>query len=125
MFKKFIKDSIIYFIPLLISRGISILLLPIYSRVISPSQFGSLDLFYAFSNIVNLVITLEISQAVARFYIEAKSKMQKQLYASTSFWFTLIIYSIFSIIMISNSQIMSQFVMGESGLELEFNFGIL
>ena len=68
MLKLFFKDSIIYTIPAILSKGISFLLVPLYTRVLSPGDYGSLELFLIFASIINLTIAFEVTQGVARFF---------------------------------------------------------
>ena len=72
MLRKLFKDSVIYTIPILISKGIGILIIPIYTRILSVSEYGNLDLLLVIANLVNLVVAFEISQGVARFYSAEK-----------------------------------------------------
>ena len=125
MLKLFFKDSIIYTIPSILSRGISIILVPLYTRVLNPSDYGSLDLFMVFANLVNLVVALEISQGVARFYASEGDSYRKTLYASTSLWFTLFCYILFSSAMIYLSSSVSDFIMGQSKHLIAFKCGII
>lgn len=52
------------------------------------------------ASIINLTIALEISQAIARYYQDAKNDYLKAIYTSTAFWFTMTVYSIYFIISI-------------------------
>ena len=56
MFKKFIKDSLIYTIPSLVSKSTSFILIPLYSRILNPTEFGSFDLFLIFTNFMPTVM---------------------------------------------------------------------
>jgi len=125
MFRSFIKDSIVYAIPTFLSRGLSLLLLPLFTRVLSPEDYGSLDLFTVFANIVSLTVALEISQGVARFYGSDKSPEGKILYSSTAFWFTVICYTAFLVIAFFYSNDLSTLIMGRSEETGAFRIGIV
>ena len=125
MIKSLIKDSVIYSIPSIISRGMSLFLVPLYTRVLNPSDYGSLDLLMVFAGIINLTIALEISQGVSRFYIETVNPVQKMLYASSAFWFTFLMYFFFVIGTITNSNSLSILILGRSGLNDIFNTGMI
>ena len=62
MLRSFIKDSAIYAIPQIFSKGINLILLPLYTRILSPNEYGSLDLLLIFAAIINVTIALEVSQ---------------------------------------------------------------
>lgn len=95
MIKVFLQNSLIYTIGTVLTRGIGIILLPIYTRYLTPSEYGVIDLFMILGSIISLTIALEIFQAVARYYPEAKTKSDKQQYVSTAFIFTLLMYIIY------------------------------
>lgn len=124
MLKRFLSDSLIYSIPTVISRGLSVILVPLYTRVLSPSDYGSLELLTVFASIVNLTIALEVSQGVARFYASEPDPDRKVVYASSAFWFTVVCYSIFSALMLFLSPDVASLVMGRDGLVREFHAGI-
>lgn len=125
MLKRFFKDSAIYLIPSIISRGISLFLVPLYTRVLSPADYGTFDLLIVFAGIINLTIALEVSQGVARFYAESVNLKQKMLYASSAFWFTLLVYILFVIITILNSNTFSLLILGRNGLVPIFKIGMI
>ncbi len=121
----FFKDSIIYTIPSIVSRGLSLLLIPLYTRVLNPAEYGSLDLLMAFANLVNLTIALEVSQGVARHYAEEQDAIKKVVYASSAFWFTIFTYSLFGGIALLFSEPLASRVMGNTGMLSAFRIGIL
>ena len=97
MIKSFAKDALIYTSNTVLSRGIAIFLLPIYTRIVSSEELGALDLFLVFGNIVSLTVALEISQGVARFIPELSDVKQRLAYSSTGLYFTLFMYALFFI----------------------------
>ena len=124
MFRAFLKNSTIYAIPTFISRGLSLFLIPIYTRVLSPEDFGSLDLLLVFAGLINLTVSLEVSQGVARFYRSEPSVGSQIAYASSGLWFTLICYTVFALLCFYFSSFLATFVMGREGLESAFQAGI-
>jgi O-antigen/teichoic acid export membrane protein len=124
MLRDLLKDSAVYAIPSFISRGLSLILIPLYTRVLSPSDFGSLDLLIVFASIVNLTIALEVSQGVARFYASESDPEQKILYVSSAFWFTFGCYAVFLGVALLLSGSFAELIMGQAGLQLVFQIGL-
>ncbi len=87
----------VYTISIVLTRGIYIFLVPIYTRYLTPTEYGTIDYFTILASIINLTIALEITQAVARFYQDATDSHKKE-YASTAFLFSLFIYSLYFIV---------------------------
>ncbi|MDA7737104.1 oligosaccharide flippase family protein [Porticoccus sp.] len=125
MLRDFFKDSIIYTIPTVLSRGIALLLLPLYTRILSPTEYGVLDLFVVFGSLVNLTVALEISQGIARYYADGGTAQNKTLYASTAFWFTCACYLLFAVVSLTNVAWLAEAITGRTGYEKAFNIMIL
>jgi O-antigen/teichoic acid export membrane protein len=114
MIKQFFRDSVIYGIGIIIPRGIAFLLLPLYTRVLSPSDYGIIDIVAIVTNLINLTVALEISQGVARFYCETDSQLEKTRYASTSLIFTVFMYTFFAYIALAFPNQMSNWILGSA-----------
>lgn len=125
MLRAFAKDSFVYAVPAFVSRGLAFFLIPLYTRVLPPRDYGSLDLFLSFAAIIHLTIALEISQGLARFFPVEASKSQQTLVASTALWFTVFCYSVFSCFMIALAPVAASVIMGQSDLVSTFRIGIL
>ena len=98
MFKRFIKDSAIYGLSTFFARVVIFLLLPLYTRLLKPEDFGVIELLTIFGNFINVTVALEISQALVRHYPDASTSEDKASYAATSFWFTVFAYTVFLVI---------------------------
>ncbi len=98
MLKQFIKDSFVYGISGIITRGITIFLVPFYTRVLSPADYGIIDLIAIISSIVIIIFPLQITQAIARFYPDCKTEKESKEFASTALFFSIITFSIFLIL---------------------------
>jgi O-antigen/teichoic acid export membrane protein len=125
MLRKFVRDSAVYAVPAFVSRGLSLFLLPLYTRVLSPADYGSLDLLIVFAGIVNLTVALEVSQGVARFYTDETDRDRKVVYASSAFWFTVACYTTFGLLAFVYVSNLSSWVMGTEGMEPVFLIGVL
>lgn len=125
MLRNFIKDSAIYAIPQIFSKGINLILLPLYTRVLSPNEYGSLDLLLIFAAIINVTIALEVSQGLSRFYITEKDIKKKMLYASSAFWFTLTVYSILSFLIFIFAESLSSLILGKDEMALTLRIGAI
>ncbi len=65
MIREFIKSSSVYSISSIIAQGLSFVLIPLYTRILNPSDYGFLDLVIVFATLVNLTVPLQISQGAA------------------------------------------------------------
>lgn len=99
MFRSFIRDSFLYGLSNVVARASSVLLVPVYTRALSPADFGVIDLMLVLISVVNVTIALEISQGVARYFMEARTDDERSRYASSSLWFTVATYTAFAVVM--------------------------
>jgi O-antigen/teichoic acid export membrane protein len=123
MLKSLFRDSVIYTIPTFITNGLSLILAPLYTRMLTPTDYGSLDLLTVFGSIVRLTVALEVTQGLARYYLTEKDAEEKVVYASTALWFSAVCYTLFLIVAFTFSKELSALVFGEQGLELYFRLG--
>lgn len=125
MLKSFFKNNLIYSLGNILTMGISIFLLPIYTKYLSPNEFGIIDLFMVIGTFVNLTIALEISQGLARYYQEAKSNIEKKHYTSSAFWFTILIYLFFFVFSFTFRDILSSWLLGNENEKKIFILALL
>ena len=125
MFRQFVKDSLVYSLPTFVSRGLSFVLIPLYTRVLSPADYGALDIFLVFVNIVSLTLTLEISQGLARLYTTERSQENKVKYFCTALWFSVICYTVFCAIALYFSGPLAFGIMGQEQFGKSFEIGVV
>lgn len=125
MIKSILNNAAIYTAVNIFSRGISFFLLPLYTSVLSPSDYGILDLILISGYFINLSIALEVSQAVARFYPSEESETIRTEIASTAFWFSLCIYILFASIFLLLSDQIALLLFQEGDHELFFRIGVV
>jgi O-antigen/teichoic acid export membrane protein len=86
--KRLSKDVAAYGFSNAALRMLSFFLVPIYTRVFSPGEYGVLDVITTFSSLVSLGLMLGISAAIFRSYNEC-DKDGKDRLVSTGFWWQL------------------------------------
>jgi O-antigen/teichoic acid export membrane protein len=124
MLKALLKDSVLYTLPSIVSSGISLFLVPVYTRILSPADYGAFDLILLMGTFVNLTVACQIWHGVARYYSEEEDPERRVGFASTSFWFTLPCYTTFLVVMLVFSGPMSHLLLKGKGLEGIFRIGM-
>ncbi len=125
MLRRFFKDSLVYTLGNFLTRGIAIILLPVYTRLLNPSEYGIIDLINIVGSFVNVTIALEIGQGFGRYYADTSIKEEKLAYSSTSFWFVIFIYTIFLIIALIFSIPFNNLIIGKEYNVAIFQIGLL
>lgn len=92
MIKRFLKDSLIYGAGGLLTKCVSLLLLPLYVNYLSPQDFGVMDYLVVVFTLLGVFFSLEIYQAVARFYNEFATERERKETVSTAFLFIAVSY---------------------------------
>ena len=90
----FLKDAFIYALGSFLSKGISFFLLPFYTRIFTPDDYGAMDLISMSIAILSMVFSCQLDQGVARFLISAKSQKSKKSYATVGLFHYLIIFGL-------------------------------
>ena len=91
MLKRFFKDGVVYGLAGLFARSVSIITLPLYTRVLSPTDFGVIDLTLLFTVFCGVII----SSGVARFFPDETTAEGKMLIASSGLWFISLTHLLF------------------------------
>jgi O-antigen/teichoic acid export membrane protein len=108
------RDGIVYAAGTIASRGIALLLLPLYTRVLSPADYGALDLIVTCGVLVNLVVPLETSQALARLWNERPAGEARRRLAATAWTFTLAGHALFALAGVLAAAPIAQWGLGDA-----------
>lgn len=124
MFKAALRDSLVYGLAAALSRGLAIFLLPLYTRVLSPGDYGAYDLLITLGALANMVVALEISQGLARYWADAGEQAARVRLASTSLWFSILMYALFLAIGLLAAKQLNAMVLGDYRYLDAFRLGV-
>ncbi|TRZ51232.1 hypothetical protein D4S03_05445 [bacterium] len=125
MIRQFFKDSFLYGLASIIVQGIPILILPVYVRLLPPSDYGAMEIILIFAALINLTVALEINQGFARHYPDAKTTAEKREYASTALWFTAAAYGLFVLVALMCLRPLTALILHSSGWEKTIGVAIV
>jgi hypothetical protein len=74
---KFLKDSSYFLITVLVTSGLGFVTIPIYTRHLSPSDYGILALFILFGSVVVNMVSVGLMSSSYRYYFEYKSDLKQ------------------------------------------------
>ena len=83
------RHSAIYGLGSLVSRFIAVLLLPVYTRYLTPADYGLIETLIALSAILTVLLAAGVKSAFFRFYFDEKDHAGHLRVIRTSFWFTM------------------------------------
>jgi O-antigen/teichoic acid export membrane protein len=83
------QHSAIYGLGGLVSRFVALLLLPLYTRYLTPADYGAVETLVALAAILATILRLGIASAFFRFYFDSTDPAHRLRVVRTSFWFTM------------------------------------
>ncbi len=83
------KQSLIYGIGQVLSKAIIIILLPIHTKKLTPSEYGVFNILLLFIGFMAIIYSFGLNTAFLQFYIIEPVKQKKDQYFSTAFFATL------------------------------------
>lgn len=100
--KQILKHSLIYGLGIYIGKAVGFLMIPVYTRFLSPSDYGVITLLNLTSWLIGILLAVGISSSVYRFYFQYGEDERKDVISSALIFITflsilvIIILSIFS-----------------------------
>src|SRR4029079_14956839 len=113
--KRLGKHSAIYGLGGLVSRILAVLLLPLYTHYLSPSDYGQIETLIALVTVLTIVLQFGISSAFFRFYYDSDDPAGRRLVLRTSFWFTMTMATLGLVVVTVLAPQISTWLFGNSG----------
>lgn len=88
MLKVVAKDSLIYSVAQGFALGLPLLLMPVFSRRLSPAEYGAFEFVSVLMVFAGFLSSLELSQGMARCFADCTNRDERCSFASTGFWIT-------------------------------------
>jgi len=108
---KTLSHTGIYTIGTILRNAVSIVMLPIYTRYLTPEDYGVLELLSMVTDFVGIILCNRIGDAIFRYYSEAENIKDKNTVISTSYFLALSLNTLgFIIIFLLSDQIASHII---------------
>ena len=109
-----IKQSALYTLPGIAGQIIGIVLVPVYTRIFVPADYGIMAGVALAVPIVTLLLALGCNAAIARYYLDTKDEKDRKLTVSTALYFlALLNFIIITIVVLFFSEEISQLVLDD------------
>ncbi len=99
--KRLAKNTAIIAFGKMCTQFVSFLLLPLYTAVLSTSEYGVVDLITTYVSLLAPIVTLQLENAVFRYLIDRRGRKEKQSFiitaAFTSTTIALLIFSVLAV----------------------------
>jgi O-antigen/teichoic acid export membrane protein len=131
-FRRLGRNTLIYSAGVLVHRVISILMLPVYTRVMTPADYGVIDLIQMVTDVVALMLTAGLTAGVQRFYFQARTDEDRRAIVSTAFLLQMGMALVGTVLLLALAEPISRIALGGAGspqllriAALNFSLGML
>lgn len=118
--KQLAGDSLIYGLAGVISKTIGIFLIPIYTRLFMPEDYGIINLVNTTFFLLSLLVVSALDSAVGRWFYDTKKQTEKKKSFSAYIWFQVVLAICTCIIVVIFSSQLSRFLFKEAGKPIYF-----
>jgi O-antigen/teichoic acid export membrane protein len=120
-------DSIIYGLSGVITRFITIFLIPIYTRIFNPADYGVMNLVNTTLLLLGIFVILGLDNATARWYWETNEDNEESRKTTFNTWFwAQLLFSLITVIIVSLlSKSFSKLILGDKHFYFLFIFSVL
>src|SRR5438552_16233693 len=84
-----LRHSAIYGLGSIAARIIGVLLLPLYTRYLSPGDYGLIETLVALSAVLAALVVQGMKSAFFRYYFDSAEEERRLLVVRTAFWYVL------------------------------------
>jgi O-antigen/teichoic acid export membrane protein len=123
--KQLSKDILFYGLAITLQNSVGFILLPIYTRVLTTSEFGNQDIISVTIKIFSAILLLGMDAATSRYYFDAKTKEEKELVQSTWLWFAAIVVIPMTVLLIIFAEPISKILFIDSSLATYFQMAVI
>jgi O-antigen/teichoic acid export membrane protein len=106
------RHSVIYGLGGLVSRILAVILLPLYTRYLTPSDYGVVETLIALTTVIGIALALGIGSAFFRFYFDSTEPADRRRVLRTSFWFIMGMATLGLVVGVALSSEISQALFG-------------
>lgn len=111
--KKTVSHAGIYALGNVLRNAVSFIMLPIYTRYLSPADYGTIELLSMLVDFVSIIFGMRLSEAIFRYYSSATSDIDKKTVISTSLFLSVLLSGIGVILVMLFSAPLAHLMFGD------------
>ncbi len=126
------SSALWYTIAVLVSRLASLLMLPVYTRYLTPHDYGILQMLAMTSDIAAILLTAGMSSGVQRFYFKAKTEEARRGVVATAFFLEVGLALVGTLFLLATAPLIWRNLLGGAGsvtlvqiVAVDFSLGML
>jgi O-antigen/teichoic acid export membrane protein len=87
--KELARHSAIYGLGSIVARILGVLLLPLYTRYLTPGDYGLIETLVALGAVLSALVAQAMKSAFFRFYFDSEEESRRLLVVRTAFWYVM------------------------------------
>ena len=119
------SEAIVYGVSGVISRFLSFLLLPIYTRIFSPEDYGVMSLVSATMMLVSIFVVLALDSSAQRWYWDSDDPEDRKSTLASWAWCQIVVSVVFALFVGLASDTLGQTIVGRGDAGLYFRIAAL
>ncbi len=104
--RRMLKHTFVYGSGVVLSKAVGFMLLPVYTRYLTPSDYGTLELLNLTIYFVGILVAMRLGAGIFRYYFYYDSDLEKRQVVSSSF----LLVMVFSVVIVLLSFLFSRFI---------------
>jgi O-antigen/teichoic acid export membrane protein len=105
------RHSVVYGLSSVLDRIVGFVMLPVYTRFLTPADYGVMELIYMTTSIISLVVGFGVEAAVSRFYFDYPVESERKKVISTAIAGYGAMVAVFVIALLPFSGLMSRLIL--------------
>lgn len=113
--KKTVSHAGIYALGNILRNAVSIIMLPVYTRFLSPQDYGVIELLSMLMDFVGIIFGMRLAEAIFRYYFDAGSDAERKSVISTSLFLSFALNAIGVLLVMLLAEPLAHLLFGGSG----------
>ena len=113
--KQLLRHSALYGLGSIVARILGVLLLPLYTRYLTPGDYGLIETLVALSAVLTALVAQGMKSAFFRFYFDSTEPERRRLVVRTAFWYVFAAATVVLVLGVALSSPLSWLLFGTRG----------
>jgi O-antigen/teichoic acid export membrane protein len=114
VFRDILKKTSAYSLAIIGGRAVSLLMLPLYTRYLTPSDYGVMELLDLTVSLVGMLLGTRVGQSLFYFYFAATTEKDRDKCISSAFLGAILLGATSALILVPASVVLSRLVFGST-----------
>ena len=114
-FRRLGRNTLVYGFGMIVSRIVSVVMLPVYTRYLSPTEYGLLQLLDVTVDVTAILFTAGIRSGLQRFYFKATTEEERNQVVFTTFLLEMVLTVAGTLVLMATANVVQRVVLVGAG----------